>query len=127
MFFHVSGKKLPGSGSGYKFNNEVFVQSKHQNAIRGHRRHCHNFHRIRFLFHFNRGAVMSLHMLHEVGLVGKHFGAQVTSALTPLPAMQALVLHVRHMVPEGLGAMFTAEGGRGWGDVIGMLPPRVSP
>ncbi len=63
-------------------------------------------------------------MLHQVGPVGKHLGAQGTPAPALILAVQALVLHVSHTVSERLEAKFTAEGG-----LVSsvMLPPRVSP
>ncbi len=50
-------------------------------------------------------------MLHQVGPIGKHLGAQGTTAPALLLAVQALVLHVRHTVSESLGAKFTAKEG----------------
>ncbi len=46
--------------------------------------------------------MVSLHVLHQVGTIGKHLGAQGTPAPALLLAVQALVLHVSHTVSEGL-------------------------
>ncbi len=85
--------------------------------------HRHNFYQI--IFHLTSGPlVVSLHVLHQVGPIGKHLGAQGAPAPALLLAVQALVLHVSHTVSESLGAKFTAEGGL---NSTVMLQPRVSP